>query len=131
MLFLLGGAVAGDILAAATVALMATLVSIGREIAKDIEDMEGDEGRVTLPMKYGIGTAGLVASAMLIAGVALSVWPIVANQLGILYWFVLIADAAFVYAALIVSKNAKKAQKLCKYAMLTALVAFMLGAVFP
>ena len=40
MLFLLGGAIVGDVAANVIVALMAMSVSIGREISKDIEDKE-------------------------------------------------------------------------------------------
>ena len=131
MLFLLGGAAAGDIYAVAVTACMAVLVSIGREIAKDIEDMEGDEGRNTLPMRYGIRTACAISSVMIIAGTLLSVWPIVAGMFGMLYYVVFSADAVFIWAAFIVFKDAGAAQKLCKYAMLIALIAFILGAVFP
>jgi len=131
MLFLLGGAVAGSIESAVIVACMAVFVNIGREIAKDIEDIEGDEGRSTLPMRIGIRGACTVASVMIVAGVALSIWPAVAGTFGILYYLIFAADAVFIYASYLIYKDARTSQKLCKYAMLIALAAFILGAIHP
>jgi geranylgeranylglycerol-phosphate geranylgeranyltransferase len=130
MLFLLGGAVVYNVGSVIIVAAMAALVSIGREIAKDIEDMGGDEGRVTLPMRIGVKGASMVASVTLLAGAALSIWPLITDMFGPLYYLILAADAVFIYASFIIRKDAHSAQKLCKYAMLIALAAFMLGAVY-
>ena len=130
MLFLLGGAVTGNVANVAAMAAMAAMVSIGREIAKDIEDMGGDEGRRTLPMRIGVKKAGIVGSVMIIAGVALSIWPLITKMFGPLYYIIAAADALFIYASYIMSKNAHTAQKMCKAAMFVALVAFMLGAVY-
>jgi geranylgeranylglycerol-phosphate geranylgeranyltransferase len=130
MLFLLGGAVVGNIEAVIAATCMAVLVSIGREIAKDIEDMGGDEGRRTLPMSIGVRKACIIASIMLIAGPILSVWPIITDMFGPLYYLIFAADAVFIYASFIIHKDARKAQQLCKYAMLAALAAFILGAVY-
>jgi len=130
MLFLLGGAVVGNIESVVAIACMAVLVSIGREISKDIEDMEGDEGRNTLPMRIGAKNAATVASVTLITGPVLSIWPLIAGMFGPLYYLIFAANAVFVYSSLTVHKDARKAQKLCKYAMLIALAAFMLGAVY-
>ena len=66
MMFLLGGAVVGDAADNVVVALMALLVSVGREVAKDIEDMESDEGdRLTLPMRIGPRKAAALALRVL------------------------------------------------------------------
>jgi geranylgeranylglycerol-phosphate geranylgeranyltransferase len=130
MLFLLGGAVVGNIEGVVVITCMAVLVSIGREIAKDVEDMGGDEGRTTLPMRIGIRNACIVASIMLIVGPVLSVWPLITDMFGPLYYLIFAADAVFIYASYIIHKNARKAQQLCKYAMLVALAAFILGAVY-
>jgi len=130
MLFLLGGAVVINIDGVIAVTAMAVLVSVGREIAKDIEDMKGDEGRNTLPMRIGVRNAGIAASVTLIAGPVLSIWPIIAEMFGPLYYLVLVADAMFIYSAFAVLKDAHRAQKVCKYAMLVALIAFILGAVY-
>ncbi|MBP5203740.1 MAG: geranylgeranylglycerol-phosphate geranylgeranyltransferase [Candidatus Methanomethylophilaceae archaeon] len=131
MTFLMGGAAVHNAEGNAVVALMAALVSVGREIAKDIEDMEGDEGRLTLPMRIGAGKAAAVASVFFIAGPALSVVPMVLNTYGPLYYLVIAADAIFLYCASVVSKDPHKAQSLAKKAMMIALVAFILGVAVP
>jgi len=130
MLFLLGGAVVNNIESVVAIACMAVLVSIGREIAKDIEDMGGDEGRNTLPMRIGVKNACVIASISLLAGTALSVWPLLTDMFGPLYYLILVACAIFIYSSLVIFKDPHKAQKLCKYAMLVALAAFILGAVY-
>jgi geranylgeranylglycerol-phosphate geranylgeranyltransferase len=130
MLFLLGGAVVHNVDGVIIVSLMAMLVTVGREIAKDIEDMSGDEGRVTLPMRVGVKNACIIAAAVLIAGPVLSIWPILTHMFGTLYYLIVAADAIFIYSAVIIFSDAGKAQRLCKYAMLIALAAFMLGAVY-
>ena len=61
MVFLLGSAIVQDVWANLPPALMAGTVSVGREICKDIEDMEGDIGRKTLPMSIGKRNAAIIA----------------------------------------------------------------------
>lgn len=129
MMFLLGGAVIGDAGANLVVALMAMLVSIGREIAKDIEDMEGDEGRITLPMRIGVRNASVLAAVFFIAGPALSVLPMVQGTYGLLYYTVVIADIIFIHCAYRVFSDPRMAQRNAKKAMIVALVSFVLGAI--
>jgi geranylgeranylglycerol-phosphate geranylgeranyltransferase len=130
MLFLMGGAAVLNIEAVMIAAVMAMLVSIGREIAKDIEDMGGDIGRRTLPMSIGVKNACIIGAIFLIAGPILSVYPIIAETFGPLYYLIFVADAIFIYSSFIIFSDARKAQKLCKFAMLIALAAFILGAVY-
>ena len=128
MMFLLGGAVVGDAADNVVVALMALLVSVGREVAKDIEDMESDEGdRLTLPMRIGPRKAAALACVFFVAGPVLSVAPMVWDSYGPLYYTVVVADAIFVYCAAIVFSSPHKAQKFAKLAMVVALVSFILG----
>ncbi len=128
MMFLLGGAVIGDVEANVIVALMAIMVSIGREIAKDIEDMESDEGdRFTLPMKIGVRNASILSCIFFIAGPVLAIQPMIVGTYGPLYYTVIIALVIFVYCAAIVFKDPHKAQKAAKKAMVFALLAFILG----
>lgn len=128
MMFLLGGAVVGDAADNVIVALMALLVSVGREIAKDIEDMESDEGdRLTLPMRIGPRKAAALACVFFVAGPVLSVAPMVWHTYGPLYYSVVVADAIFVYCAAAVFSSPHRAQKFAKLAMAVALVAFIAG----
>ena len=129
MMFLLGGAVVASPMDNLIVALMATLVSIGREISKDIEDMDSDEGRNTLPMRIGTRNAAILACVFFIAGPLLSIQPMVAGTYGILYYTVVIADVLFLLCAVSVFKDPHKAQKTAKKAMVVALVSFILGVI--
>ncbi|MDR0523387.1 MAG: geranylgeranylglycerol-phosphate geranylgeranyltransferase [Candidatus Methanoplasma sp.] len=129
MVFLFGGAVVGDMFGNAALAVMAALANAGREVAKDIEDMGSDEGRRTLPMAIGEGRARAVGAALFLAGVAASAWPVAAGAFGWGYCVVIVADAMFIYAAFIIFREAKTAQKHAKLAMMAALVAFVAGVI--
>ena len=129
MLFLLGGAVCGDTMAVVPMAFMAMLVNVGREISKDIEDEDSDEGRRTLPMIIGNTKAAAFSATFFLMGVALSIWPLLAGSLNDLYMLVFCADAMFIYAAIIVFRSAHKAQKAAKVAMALALAAFVIGVI--
>ena len=129
MVFLLGGSIVFHMENCIEVAGMAALVTVGREITKDIEDMEGDVGRHTLPMAIGKRNAGIVAAIFYIAGPVLSILPLIDHSMGPLYPVVFVADAMFIYAAFILFNDPHRSQKMAKYAMMVALVAFILGAV--
>ncbi len=112
-------------------AFLAFLASAGREIIKDIEDMEGDRDRFTLPMKIGKKRAGVFAGGLIIIAVCLSWLPYYFNILGKVYLgLVLIADAMFFYTVISAFQDPGKAQRLAKYSMLAALIAFFAGAIF-
>ena len=130
MVFLVGAAMVGPWTENLYIAAMAAAVSVGREISKDIEDMEGDEGRLTLPMRIGARNASLVACVFYLLGVAMSVIPLVTGMYSILYAIVVVADAFFVIAAASVFSAPHKAQKMAKFGMLWGLVAFILGAIY-
>jgi len=68
MAFIYGGVVVGQMERAVLPAIFAFLVNLARELLKDIEDMEGDrrEHAVTLPIKYGVVPALLLATVSLI-----------------------------------------------------------------
>lgn len=129
MMFLLGGAVVGNLEGNVIVALMALLVSVGREIAKDIEDMDSDEGRLTLPMRIGVRNASALACVFFVAGPVLSVLPMVWHSYGVLYYTVVVADLIFLYCAAVVFRDPHRAQKSAKIAMVVALVSFILGVI--
>ncbi|MCQ2078780.1 MAG: UbiA family prenyltransferase [archaeon] len=126
--FLFAGSIVNNFSQVWVLALLAALVSVGREIAKDVEDMESDEGsRMTLPMIIGKDRAALVAAVFFILGPLLSFIPIINGMFGILYATVIVADIIFVYCAVAVRKDAHKAEKLAKVAMFVALISFILG----
>jgi len=134
-LFLFGGfSVYGrDVLALrriASLAILAFLATLGREIVKDIEDMKGDKDRRTLPKILGIKTAAYLASLSFLAAVLLSFAPFLLGILGYPYLLlVLLADAIFIYSAIFSFEKPKLVGKASKYAMLIALLAFLVGGI--
>ncbi len=128
LLFILGGVVVGAVINTVAIAGMAGLVTIGREITKDIEDIEGDIDRRTLPMVIGERNAGMVAAICYLSGVALSMQPVLAGLFNDLYLgAVLVADAIFIYCAWILFKDPRSGQRYAKFGMMVALIAFILG----
>ena len=112
----------------ALLALLAFLTTVGREVTKDIEDMAGDQDRRTLPQRLGAKVAGRVAAAALLAGVALSAMPWLLGALHVAYAIVVVpADGMFIYAAFYSAANPSRSQRVTKYAMVVALIAFLAG----
>ena len=108
-----------------TLAFFATLA---REIIKDIQDMRGDIGRSTLPKQIGMEKSGYIAIAALIMAMVISPIPYILEMFAYPYLIVIIlADAIFLYSGYILKFSPKKAAKLAKYAMMIALLAFIVG----
>ncbi len=131
MVFLYGGAAVGNAAVLVPFAGMAFLATLSREVIKDMEDVRGDIGRTTLPMTYGLSTAGLLARLFVLAGVALSLVPLAwfvsaASAVGIIY-IVLVgtADAVFAVSVLYLPERLHYEQTLSKVAMTVALFAFL------
>ena len=130
-LFLFGGAAVDALDLAWILALLAFLATLGRELIKDVQDVEGDKGhRRTLPMRLGPRVAGSVASASLLGAVALSPMPYLLSLLDTWYLpVVAVADAIFIYSAMIHFADPGRGQRMTKLAMACALVAFLIGGV--
>lgn len=130
-LFLFGGAAVDRMDVAWVLGALAFLATLGREVVKDIQDIEGDRGsRTTLPMRVGAWRSGQVASAFFIGAVLLSPIPYLERLLSV--WYVpavAVADAMFIYASIVHFGNPEKGQKMAKLAMVVALVAFLLGGI--
>ena len=131
-LFLFGGAAVDNLELAWILAALAFLATLGREIVKDVEDIKGDTGsRHTLPMRIGVKGSAYAASTAFGAAVLLSPLPYALDLLS--WWYVpavVVADAIFIYCALIQFENPKRGQKVAKLAMLVSLIAFLVGGVF-
>ena len=118
----------------ATILVLFTLAffaSAGREVTKDVEDVEADMGaRVTLPMRVGTGMAGGVATVFVVAAVAMSPFPF--WPLEVMGWpylaVVLASDVVFLYSLSLLKKEPGGAQRLHKIGMLLALLAFLAGS---
>ena len=130
LLFVFGGSVVGMIDKTIIIALMAGLATVGREIIKDIEDMDADFDRNTLPKRIGERNAGIAGSVAFVAAVSLSPVPYLTSMFGDGYLLVVLAaDAIFIYCSIVHFRNPTMGQRLAKYGMLVALVAFLLGGI--
>ena len=112
-------------------ALLAFLSSVGREIIKGIEDVKGDHERRTVPRIVGVRTAGRIAGLWIGMAVVLSPLPVFPLAIFLPQYYlpmVLLSDTMFIYSVWVVFRRPGKASKATKFAMLLALVAFLLGA---
>lgn len=130
-LFLFGGAAVDGLQLAWMLAALAFFASLGREIVKDIQDVEGDaESRTTLPMRMGRRNAGVLASATLIVAVLLSPVPYLLSLVSTWYVpIVAVADTLFIHGSMIHFADPEQGQKVIKLAMLIALIAFLFGGI--
>lgn len=137
--FLFGGAVAvfgtAGIQSTVILFILACLVTLAREIVKDIEDMEGDmrEGAGTLPIRIGKDRASKIAGVVAISGVVLSPFPFFFMNFGIAYLAVIFAADLMMLVSInemLLRDRPKKASKLLKLAMFTALLAFVAGTIY-
>jgi len=108
---------------------MAFLANLGREIIKDIEDIEGDTDRVTLPMKIGIKNAGLIVSGAIILSVIISPIPYLLREFGGVYLCIIgLADAIFIYSIILLDRPGS-VSKIIKIGMTVALIGFVVGGI--
>ena len=130
-LFLFGGAAVDNLELAWILAVLAFMATLGREIMKDIQDIEADvKARTTLPMRIGRRNAAFASSAALLVAVGLSPVPYLLGLLSELYLpVVAVADGIFIYASMIHFEDPERGQKVTKLAMLLALCAFLAGGV--
>ena len=131
VVFLYGGAAAGNPLVLVPFAGMAFLATLSREVIKDMEDVAGDVGRTTFPKVYGMRTAGALARTASLGGIVLSFVPVVwfvtlLSGVGIIY-VVLVgaADAIFVVSIAYLPGRLHYEQTMSKVAMTVALFAFL------
>lgn len=130
-LFLFGGAAVDGMELAWILAALAFMATLGREVVKDIQDLEGDaRSRRTLPMRIGRRNAGAIASGALAVAVLLSPAPYLLELVSVAYMpFVAVADTVFIYSAMIHFADPEQGQKVIKVAMLVALIAFLFGGI--
>jgi geranylgeranylglycerol-phosphate geranylgeranyltransferase len=131
IVFLYGGAAAGNAAVLLPFAGMAFLATLSREVIKDMEDVRGDIGRVTLPMSHGLPYSGRVARSSIAAAVVLSAVPLlwfvsVTSVAGIIYLgLVAVADAVFGESVRHLPERLHYEQTMSKLAMSVALLAFL------
>ena len=136
MAFIYGGAAVGNIDRAIVPALFAFLINVGRELIKDMEDVEGDalHHAETFPVKYGMKSALIVATVLLLAVVGSTIIPFANHQYGIVYFIIVIVgvDCVIVFGLFSIWKDAtpkslNRLSTILKYDMLIGLLAIYLG----
>ena len=131
LVFLYGGAAAGNVVVLAPFAAMAFFATLSREVIKDMEDVAGDATRRTLPRTHGLSLSAGVARVVTGAAIALSFVPLLwfvrlSSVVGIMYLgLVLAADAIFVVSVAALPRRLHWEQTVSKVAMTVALVAFL------
>jgi len=136
--FVFGGIAANEIITSIYLGFYAFLMTMAREIVKDMEDMEGDkaDGANTLPIAHGGGISSKLAAFLMIIDSISS--PIV-FFLGILTIYYLVAFAPafvlFIYCAWSILKdqsveNTRDVSKKIKIGIGIAFLAFAAGSPF-
>ncbi|MDY9922452.1 UbiA family prenyltransferase [Methanobacterium sp.] len=136
--FVFGGIAVGQIVVSIYLGFFAFLMTMAREIVKDMEDVEGDkiEGAATLPILRGMQTSSILAAAFMILA---SIGSPLLYFMGIFSVFYLpvlfLAIIIFLYSATSILKdqsieNAKNVSKRIKLGMAITFVAFAVGSPF-
>jgi geranylgeranylglycerol-phosphate geranylgeranyltransferase len=134
--FIFGGAAVGNVDKALFPAIFALLINVGREIIKDMEDVEGDQRNmvVTFPIKYGMKKSSLVATLFLIGVVISTIIPYLKDIYGIKFLVLVMVGVNTVVLYVVYSlwkdtssKNLNRLSNLLKWDMLIGLVAIYLG----
>jgi geranylgeranylglycerol-phosphate geranylgeranyltransferase len=128
--FIAAGFISGITLPLTLIFLIATgfVVTLGREIVKDIEDIKGDlrAGVKTLPTLIGEKPAKAVAYTLVAIACIALLLPLYFQLFS--YYYLAGAIPAIAVCAYSLRLNAHKAQKLLKLAMFLAMIGFLIGA---
>lgn len=134
--FVFGGVVVNEIIISIYLGFFAFLMTMAREIVKDMEDMEGDkvEGASTLPIVYGKSISSKIAAFFMILASLASPVLYFLGIFSVLYLFVLvIAIVIFLRSSVLILKdqsteNTKKISKQLKIGMSIVFLAFLIGS---
>ncbi|MGB8658464.1 MAG: geranylgeranylglycerol-phosphate geranylgeranyltransferase [Candidatus Zixiibacteriota bacterium] len=136
--FVYGGTATSDLRLSLIPAALALLFHLGREILKDVEDVEGDaaSGACTLPIKLGVGPSLGICTSVFSFLVMLSVLPYVLHVLSLPYLLLVVpgVDVVLVYVVWSMWKDPSKSNlhrlaNLLKVDMLVGMAAVLLGRV--
>lgn len=136
--FVFGGIAVEQITVSIYLGFYAFLMTMAREIVKDMEDQEGDkeEGATTLPIVYGNRTSSLLAALFMIIASVTSPILYFMGVFSVFYLPVLfLAIVIFLYSAMSILKdqsmeNSGKISKRIKLGMAITFVAFAVGSPF-
>ncbi len=127
--FIFGASINMNYTGVMLLSVLAFFSNMGREIFKSINDIMGDKkmGVDSLPVKFGVIKAKLIATVFILIAIIFSFVPFLLKTFGTVYlFFVVIADMIFLLS---IALPLKLSEKLCKLAMMIALIAFLVGAV--
>jgi len=134
--FIFGGAAVGNMRQAVIPAVFAFLINVGREIIKDMEDVEGDakNGATTFPVLYGMKSAAIIATLFLLLVIASTVVPYMFGIYSVKYFVLVNVGVNIVLLYVIYSlwkdqsiKNLNILSNILKWDMLVGLAAIYLG----
>lgn len=132
--FLAGGLVVASVSEIVSSPLMllaaiAFLVTMGREIYKDIEDVKGDKalGAATMPIAMGITKSMRIAKMLVILGALFAIIPYLNKTFNELY-LVAVLPSIIILLYAVKADEPVKAQKTLKTGMLLGATAFLIGA---
>ncbi|HVP35711.1 MAG TPA: UbiA family prenyltransferase [Terriglobales bacterium] len=133
--FIYGGVFSKDPEISLIPAILAFLFHMGRELIKDMEDLEGDQASKseTFPIAYGIKNSQLLASAIFLILIILTIFPYKLKIFSI-YYLILVLMMDFVLFYIILSlwnnpsrENLGSLSRLLKFEMLLGLLAIFAG----
>jgi geranylgeranylglycerol-phosphate geranylgeranyltransferase len=136
MVFIFGGVVVENPVAAIVPAVFAFLINLIREIVKDMQDFEGDEkvGVKTFPVKFGFQKSKFIILFISLALILYTLYPFISQLYRVEYFIVVmvIVNPILVYCLKILiedhaSKNLNKISNLLKLSMVFGLIAIFLG----
>ncbi len=116
------------------IAVLAAATNLARELLKDLEDAEADEGRRrTFPMRAGRPATLVLAGLLTLAAVAASAAAVrLADGWWPSWWIVLAAaDLVMLGGAGLAWRDAGRGQRLLKAGMAGAVLAFLAGPLAP
>lgn len=131
--FLFGGAAVDNAWDTVVLFGIAALVTLGREVVKDLEDVEGDRemGARTVPIAWGRKYALALAAGSVGVGVGLAPLPYLFQGFdGIYLAAVTVASVVALYGVAVSVSSPGRGQRTLKAAMAAALLAFALPQVF-
>ena len=101
LLFIYGGISIGGFIIPVILSIPAFFATLSREITKDIEDLEGDFNRITVPKIMGIENSATISSLFMIIAIFFSFLPLIMHlsndfALTLYTFFIFIGDAVFI-----------------------------------
>jgi geranylgeranylglycerol-phosphate geranylgeranyltransferase len=134
---LFGGIATKSIQIVSVLAFIAFFASVSREMAKDIEDIEGDKrgGSKSIPVVAGVETSAQISGIFLLMAIGSSFFPYAFHIFN--HWYVILVtpvNTVMVFVALqMLSKNIARIslwQKIIKIGMYLTLIIFLLARLF-